>query len=586
MKGTTPFPRLALGKGGSLGANSHEGAFDWGYVRGMNPTDELSSYYAELLEGTYDCVDRVVLNAYFPMGQTGGGLRTWWRQLHGSDANLNDDQLRDMAGRLSRRLRAYCAQHQVPVIDAEAGQRKHELAEEHLPQDPKFRGLFLVITGNAPAPVWEVKRNAQHQIIEVQHRRKWPYVKHYYFHLMDPEWGHVTLRMCGYPPFGTQVILNGHEWVERQAVRQKVTVAKSGNCFVEGSDFAQVNRLAALLQRESAIGKLAAVCERWIYSSALCFALTREEQQRSGFHYQYSVFQLELSRNLLFARGGTMDEVYQKLIDRTRQPLELEHLKTIFGFRHRPRQKLKRGRPGPEVAKEVQAQGYNLTVFKVRWGNLTLKIYNKGGRVLRVEVVVHNAKELRCGRVLQKLPVLLERMSGMLVRFLNTVQVAHVSFLDQGAFERWAEPSTRGTRRLAGIDLNKARNRHVVDAVVGLATQPEGFRLAELAAAVRARAGWGPKRYSVRQAAYDLAKLRGKKLVRRKDQSRRYVSDPSGVRTMCAYLLLREKVIKPLLAGVTRPVGRPPKVLNPLDRHYVNLRDELNRAFETIGLAA
>ena len=552
----------------------------------MNPSDELSSYYAELLEGSYDCVDRVVLNAYFPMGQTGGGLRTWWRQLHGSDANLNDEQLRDMAGTLSRRLRAYCARHQVPVIDAEAGQRKHELAEEHLPKDPKFRGLFLVITGNAPAAVWEVKRNARNQIIEVQHRRKWPYVKHYYFHLIDAEWGHVTLRMCGYPPFGTQVILNGHEWVERQAVRQKVTVTKSGNCFVEGSDFAQVNRLAALLQRESAIGKLAAVCERWIYSSALCFALTREEQQRSGFQYQYSVFQLELSRNLLFARGDTMDEVYQKLIDRTRQPLELEHLKTIFGFRHRPRQKLKRGGRGPEVAKEVQAHGYDLTVFKVRWGNLTLKIYDKGGRVLRVEVVVHNAKELRCGKVLEKLPVLLERMSGMLVRFLNTVQVAHVSFLDQGAFERWAEPSTRGTRRLAGIDLNKARNRHVVDAVVGLATQPEGFSLAELAEAVRARTGWGPKRYSVRQAAYDLAKLRGKKLVRRKDQSRRYVSDPSGVRTMCAYLLLREKVIKPLLAGVVRPSGRSPKVLHPLDQHYVNLREELNRTFETIGLAA
>jgi hypothetical protein len=551
----------------------------------MNPSDELSSYYAELLEGTYDCVDRVVLNAYFPMGQTGGGLRTWWRQLHGSDGNLNDDSLREMAGTLSRRLRAYCARHQVPVIDAEAGQRKHELAEEHLPKDPKFRGLFAVITGNAPAPVWEVKRNAQNQIIEVQHRRKWPYVKHYYFHLIDAEWGHVTLRMCGYPPFGTQVILNGHEWVERQAQRQKVTVVKSGNCFVEGSDFAQVNRLAALLQCESAIGKLAAVCERWLYSSALCFALTREEQQRSRFQYQYSVFQLELSRNLLFVRGGTMDEVYQKLIDRTRQPLELEHLKTIFGFRHRPRQKLKRGRRGPEVAKEVQGQGYDLTVFKVKWGNLTLKIYDKGGRVLRVEVVVHNAKELRCGKVLQKLPVLLERMSGMLVRFLNTVQVAHVSFLDQGAFERWAEPSLRGTRRLAGIDLNKARNRHVVDAVVGLATQPAGFSLAELAEAVRARTGWGPKRYSVRQAAYDLAKLRGKKLARRKEKSRRYVSDPSGVRTMCAYLLLREKVIKPLLAGVVRPTGRPPKVLTPLDRHYVNLREELHRTFETIGLA-
>jgi hypothetical protein len=55
---------------------------------------------------------------------------------------------------------------------------------------------------------------------------------------------------------------------------------------------------------------------------------------------------------------------------------------------------------------------------------------------------------------------------------------------------------------------------------------------------------------------------------------------------MCAYVLLREKVIKPLLAGVTRPISRPPKVLSPLDQHYVNLRGELHRTFETIGLAA
>jgi hypothetical protein len=62
--------------------------------------------------------------------------------------------------------------------------------------------------------------------------------------------------------------------------------------------------------------------------------------------------------------------------------------------------------------------------------------YDKGARVLRLEVVVHNAKELRCGEVMEKLPVLLERMSEMLVGFLNTMQVAHLSFLGQGTFER------------------------------------------------------------------------------------------------------------------------------------------------------
>jgi len=46
------------------------------------------------------------------------------------------------------------------------------------------------------------------------------------------------------------------------------------------------------------------------------------------------------------------------------------------------------------------------------------------------------------------------------------VSAAHASFLDEGAFDQWCEPTMRGTRRLAGIDLNKARNRSVVDAVV------------------------------------------------------------------------------------------------------------------------
>src|SRR5215475_14633616 len=143
----------------------------------------------------------------------------------------------------------------------------------------------------------------------------------------------------------------------------------------------------------------------------------------------------------------------------------------------------------------------------------------------------------------------------------------------------------RGARRLAGIDLNKARNRHVVDAVVVLSTRPGGFSLAQVAEAVQQRGDRSLKGYSSRNAAYDLAKLKGKKLVDRVKGSRRYKADPSGVRTMCAFLTLRDKVIKPLLAGVVRPFGRAHKVLAPVDQHYVRLREELNRTFETIGLA-
>ena len=487
---------------------------------GMNTPDDFSQYHAELLEGVYDCVDRIVLNAFFPMGQTGGGMRCLWRQLHGDDSHLDDKHLREMAGTFSRRLHAFCAKQGIPIIEAGSGERKHELAQPHVPKDPAFCGLFLVIAGNAPAPIWEVKRNNAGQITEIRHRKSWPYVKHYYFHIIDRDWGHVTIRMCGYPPFGAQLILNGHEWVERVARRKCLTAIKDGNCFVEGSDFAAVNRLAARLHHDETIGRLRELCERWIYSTCLCFALTQEEQKRIAFAYQYSVFQLELSRNLLFLRGTTMNEVYQKLIDRTRAPLDLKQVKTIFGFSHRPHKIAKRGRQSAQVVKAVEAPSYDLTVFKVKWGNLTLKIYDKGGRVLRIEVVAHNVKDLRTGKILDKLPELLKRMREMLVRFLGTVQAAHLAFLDEGAFERWSKPTQRGTRRLAGIDLNKARNRHVMDAVVALSTRPSGFTLAQVAQAVQQRAAPSTKAYTSRNAAYDLAKLSGKKLVHRVKGSR------------------------------------------------------------------
>jgi hypothetical protein len=52
-------------------------------------------------------------------------------------------------------------------------------------------------------------------------------------------------------------------------------------------------------------------------------------------------------------------------------------------------------------------------------------------------------------------------------------------------------------------------------------------------------------------------------------------------------LILREKVLKPVLAGAGKPKpGRPPKRVHPLDAHYEILQRELRRTFETLGVAA
>jgi hypothetical protein len=160
------------------------------------------------------------------------------------------------------RLQAFCAKQGIPVIEAQAHERKHALAQPYLPSNPMFCGLFLVIKSNAPAPIWQVKRNGEGRITEISHRKNWPYVRHFFFHLIHREWGHVTIRMCSYPPFGAQVILNGHEWVERHARRRRVAAVKDGNCFIDGSDFAAISRLATKLNGVETIARLRHLCER------------------------------------------------------------------------------------------------------------------------------------------------------------------------------------------------------------------------------------------------------------------------------------------------------------------------------------
>nr|VFK15064.1 MAG: hypothetical protein BECKLFY1418C_GA0070996_101250 [Candidatus Kentron sp. LFY] len=316
----------------------------------MQRSDEFSTYHNELLDGRYDCIDRIVLNGYFPLRQQGGGFRFWWRQLTGSDDTLDQDHLLRMAGRFSRRVHGWAKKSNIPILHCAPGEQKHELAEAHLPQDPNFQGIFLILVAKAPGLVWDVKCS-DNGSLHIQRKTPWPYVNHYHFHI-------------------------------------------------------------------------------------------------------------------------------------------------------------------------------------------------------------------------------------------NVVHAADHSYLPDGTLNALAEPTQRGTRRLAGVDLQKPRVRAVSEAILALAPKPGGFTMAELAHKVRNSLSNGNVTYTSRHAAYDFSKLRGKKLVERIGKSRRYRAPPDGIRILAGMFILREKVIKPVLAGLGKPrIGRPPKNVQPIDQHYNNLQHELRRTFETLALA-
>jgi hypothetical protein len=548
--------------------------------------DQLSALYNCLLEGSYNCVDRVVLNAYFGMGQTGGGLRVWWRGLYGSDETLDDNHLMRMAGRFSRRLRAWAKENNVPVIYCSPGEDKHKMAEQHLAAHEEKPGLFMILVSKAPALVWEAQMTSTGKLGQLVPRRPWPYVNHYSFHILDPDWGHLTIKMSGHPPFGAQVMLNGHEYVACQAKQAGIGFTKQDNCFTTITGAAELAQLADTLSQPETAGRLRDLCERWIYSTCLCFALDLEEQKRSVFSYNYSVFQTEYSRNLLFRAGGQMEQVFQALIDRSRSPLDLFRIKTIFGDKKRPHRDTRKKNP-TRWGVVVETPDYDTTIFKVHYGKMTLKIYSKGERVLRIEVILHNAKAYRWGHSLPCFPEIVVRLKGILERFLNAVGCINSCFVSDEVLETLPQPAQIGRTRVGGLDLNKSRMRRVAEAVLALSAAPAGFTSSDLASQVRSANGQSESEYGTRRAAYDIKKLRAKGMVRKIGKSRRYEPVPEGLRSLTALLVLREKIIRPLLtaSGQPEPTARP---ANPtsIDHHYESLRAGMRDLFTDLGIAA
>ncbi|HEX6349153.1 MAG TPA: hypothetical protein VF160_07155 [Candidatus Dormibacteraeota bacterium] len=546
--------------------------------------DEFSERYRDLLTGVYDCVDRIVINAYFGLGHSPGGFRTWWRLLHGNDKQLDNAHLIRMAGRFARRLRATCKAQGIQVIDCQIGDPKYKIAKDYLASHQVSAGLFLVLAARALVPVWDVKINRGGNPHLVKKRAM---VNNYSFHIMDAEWGHLVIKLSGHPPFPAQIILNGHDYVACQARAQGLAFEKEGNCFTNISDPVALAQIADTLSQPANIERLMQVAERWIYSSCLIFALDLEERDRSGFHYGFSSYQLEYSRNLQFRSGRRMEAIFERMLDRTRSRLDLPSVRTIFGTRRRPHYNRRSG-PQPRMEAAVERPEYGLTRFKILFGRLQLKAYTKGERTLRLEVTVHNTEALRCGRALDRLPQIFSRLRATLDRFALMLDCVDIGFVDDDhILDRLPDASQLGRIRVGGIDLNRPRMRSALRATLALCLNPAGFSAAQFAAEVRRLTGQAPAKYSLRQAGYDIRKIRAKGLIVKRGLSRRYLVPASAARTISALLTLRDDVIVPLLAGVGNPPSGPkPSLRTAIDSHYETLRVGMLDLFQDLGIGA
>jgi len=204
-------------------------------------------------------------------------------------------------------------------------------------------------------------------------------------------------------------------------------------------------------------------------------------------------------------------------------------VKTIFGKKNRP-YKHKSAAAAPEV--RIETPDYNMTIFKIHFGRLTVKLYDKGERTLRAEVVVHNTKDLKCRRGVESFGEIVEKLETIMRSFLSNLDYAHIATIREKSIEEISSPSQSGANRLAGIDFNKPRTKQVAIVLLALSMKPGGFTSKDLAIEMGKR--FIPE-YSTRNASYDIRKFRGKEMVMKIPRRITYQLTEEGIKNTLPY---------------------------------------------------
>jgi len=219
----------------------------------------------------------------------------WWRALTGSDETLENAYLM-AAGRPFPAV-AFAAMPSAQHCGHRlfgGGSASTTLPQNIAPRPPSCRAYFLVLVGRAPAAGLGCQRQTPHRTKEADPVRQPLFV----FISWTPNGVISPSKSGGHPPFPAQVILNGHEYGRLPSPQGRHWPSPRREIvFTDISDAAGLAKIADNpCPNKRAIGRLSQVCERWIYTTCLCFALDFEEQRRSGFRYQYSSYQIEYSR--------------------------------------------------------------------------------------------------------------------------------------------------------------------------------------------------------------------------------------------------------------------------------------------------
>jgi hypothetical protein len=500
----------------------------------------LTERYAAEIVGVLSCFDRIVIMGTLPEICHAGAMESL---LRSRGVRLFDytqvvepwrDEIRAHAERVAQE-----AGLEVEFIRRK-NFRKEDRVQAILVQRGREPGLVHIFSAMEPCSCfkpWHDKKTGKTSLRTTEGK-----CLHYYFYFVDEDLGLCYLRVPTWAPFRLQFYCNGHNLLAARLRRAGIEFSLLDNAFVAIANFAEAQRLADDLRVDALHRRLDLLARQYV---------PVVKHFRDGYHW--SLMQIEYATDLVFRRSEQLRPLYEVLARTAVHTVKPENVATFLGRRLDERYQ---GELGNDFHTRIEG-----TRIKHHMGGLALKMYDKLGRILRLETTAndvtlfrhHRRVEHRDGtwemkvapvkKSIYSLPALAELMAAANRRYLD-----YLSCLDDPSaglkdLDKLGERVHDRGRTYPGFNLFASTDLALFEAIVRGEFLLSGFQNRHLQALL-------PRRTTAAISRL-LKRLRTHGMVKKVGRTYKYYLTALGRRVVLAALKLRRHFLAPALAGAT-----------------------------------
>jgi hypothetical protein len=428
---------------------------------------------------------------------------------------------------------------------------KEDLARRLLVEHPLAKpGLICAFKALEPCMTFEyhMSRDKQERGLRLRPGK----CLHIYKYYQHPVFGFMNARLQTWFPFNVQICLNGREWLARELTRRRSRFERADNCFtLLGNPVLAQRLMDAQLQTDWPTALSAIVREM--------NPLHDEVFAPAPMDYYWSVYQSEWATDLLFKSPDTLAARYPALVRFGIDGLKSPDVMRFLG------QKLHVNYKG-EVTSSYKSRVEGVRVKHRARGN-SVKMYDKAGRILRVETTLANTADFKVlrphnddpdGRLewkpLRKGVADIHRRAEVSQRsnerYLDALSAVDDPTPCSRLFDSVARPVVDRGRRHRALRIGAPDDIALLEAISRGEFVTTGFRNRDLRALLRPSSRTSTKSEQRKLAAKitrQLRLLRAHGVIRKINKTHRYQLTDRGRQLTAALRATRDAELKQLL---------------------------------------